>query len=128
MADSNVSFRQRAVIDFLVKWKIPAADIHYGLQRVYGDVCIGASSVRRWVKHFKDGTRASKISLVAVTLEQPQLNPQGCILIEFLEPRKTINAAHYVQTLLKFRRALRDKRPGRKAMLQHDNARPHTAL
>jgi hypothetical protein len=22
---------------------------------VYGDVCLGASSVRRWVKHFKDG-------------------------------------------------------------------------
>ena len=22
---------------------------------LYGDVCMGASSVRRWVKHFKDG-------------------------------------------------------------------------
>ena len=25
------------------------------LQRAYGSVCMGASSVRRWVKHFKDG-------------------------------------------------------------------------
>ncbi len=24
-------------------------------QRAYGSVCMGASSVRRWVKHFKDG-------------------------------------------------------------------------
>jgi len=38
-----------------VKEEIPTADIHHRLQRVYGDVCLGASSVRRWVKHFKDG-------------------------------------------------------------------------
>ena len=52
---------------------------------------------------------------------------EWCILIEFLEPGKTINAAHYVQTLIKLRLALRDKRPGRKVILQHDNARLHTA-
>jgi histone-lysine N-methyltransferase SETMAR len=52
---------------------------------------------------------------------------EGCTMIEFLEPGKTINAAHKVQILLKLRRALRDKRPGRKVILQHDNARPHTA-
>jgi len=52
---------------------------------------------------------------------------EGCILIEFLEPGKTINAARYVQTLLKLRRALRDKCPGRKVILQHNNSRPHTA-
>ena len=55
MADNDVSFCQHAVIEFLVKEEIPAADIHHRLQCVYGDVCIGASSVRRWVKHFKDG-------------------------------------------------------------------------
>ena len=73
MADNDMSFRQRAVIEFLVKDEIPAAEIHQRLQRAYGSVCIGASSVRRWV-HFKMGTRASKISIRAVTLEQPQLN------------------------------------------------------
>ena len=55
MADNGVSFRQRAVIEFLVKEEIPAAEIHQSLQRAYGSVCMGASSVRRWVKHFKDG-------------------------------------------------------------------------
>ena len=54
MAD-DVSFRQRAVIEFLVKEETPAADIHHRLQCVYGDVCMGASSVRLWVKHFKEG-------------------------------------------------------------------------
>jgi hypothetical protein len=52
---------------------------------------------------------------------------EGCILIEFLETGKITNAAQYVQTLSKLRRALRDKRPGRKFILQHDNARPHSA-
>jgi len=52
---------------------------------------------------------------------------EECILIEFLETGKAINAARYVQTLLKLRRGLRDKRPGRRVILQHDNAWPHTA-
>ena len=55
MADNDMSFRQRAVIEFVVKEEIPAAEIHQRLQRAYGSVCMGASSVRRWVKHFKDG-------------------------------------------------------------------------
>ncbi|PNF18456.1 hypothetical protein B7P43_G09006 [Cryptotermes secundus] len=50
-----MSFRQHAVIEFLVKEEIPAAEIHQRFQRAYGSVCMGASSVRRWVKHFKDG-------------------------------------------------------------------------
>ena len=55
MADNDMSFRQRAVIEFLVKEEILAAEIHQRLQRAYGSVCMGASSGRRWVKHFKDG-------------------------------------------------------------------------
>jgi len=47
MANNDVSFRQRAVIEILVKEEIPTGDIHHRLQRVYGDVCRGASSVRR---------------------------------------------------------------------------------
>ena len=57
MADNDMSFRQRAVIEFLVKEEIPASEIHQRLQRAYGSVCMGASSVRRWVKHFKDGKK-----------------------------------------------------------------------
>ena len=48
-------FRQHDVIEFLVNEEIPAADIHQRLQRVFGNGCMGASSVRQWVKHFKDG-------------------------------------------------------------------------
>ena len=55
IADDDVSFCQCAVIEFLVKEEVPAADIYSRLQRVYGDVCMGASSVRQWGKHSKDG-------------------------------------------------------------------------
>ena len=55
MADNDMSFRQCAVFQFLVKEEIPFAEIHQRLQSFYGSVCMGASSVRRWGKHFKDG-------------------------------------------------------------------------
>ena len=54
MAD-DMSFRQLAVIEILVKEESPAAEIHQRLQGAYGSVCMGDSSVQRWVKHFKDG-------------------------------------------------------------------------
>jgi transposase len=54
MAITDMSFHKSAVI-FLVKDGNSAADIYERLRGVYGDVCLGASSVRRWVKHFKDG-------------------------------------------------------------------------
>ena len=67
---------------------------------------------------------------VAVALELPlwnaTWNAEGCILVEFLEPGQTINAVRYNQTLLKIRRALRDKQPGKKTMLTY-KARTHTA-
>jgi hypothetical protein len=52
---------------------------------------------------------------------------EGCVLIEFLEPGKTINAAHYFQTLITLCHALCDKHPGRKVILQHNNAQSRTA-
>jgi len=58
MADNDMLFGHRAVIEFLVQEEIPAAEIHQRLQRSYGSVCMGASGVRRWVKHFKDGNRS----------------------------------------------------------------------
>jgi transposase len=55
MAVTYMWFRQRAVIEFLVKEGNSTGVISERLRGVYGDVCMGTSSVRRWVKHFKDG-------------------------------------------------------------------------
>jgi hypothetical protein len=47
----------RFVIEFFVKEENSAGVIYDRLRGVYGDVYMGASSVRKWVKHFKDGNR-----------------------------------------------------------------------
>ena len=52
MVDNHMSFRQRAVIEFLVKEEISAAEIHQRLQRAYGSVCMGASSVAKMGETF----------------------------------------------------------------------------
>lgn len=51
----NISFRHCAVLEFLVKEGNAAAKIHFRLQCIYGDVCMVTSSVRRWIKCFKNG-------------------------------------------------------------------------
>jgi hypothetical protein len=58
LADNKISYRQHAVIEFLVKDEVSAADIHHRLQRLYGDVCMCVSSDRRWVEHFKVGNKS----------------------------------------------------------------------
>jgi imidazoleglycerol phosphate dehydratase HisB len=47
MAVTDLSFRQRAVIEFLVKEGNSAGIIYERLRGVYEDVCMGASSVRK---------------------------------------------------------------------------------
>jgi len=52
---SDVRFRQRAVIEFLTAEKVPPIEIHRRMQAVYGDQCADVSTVRCWVRRFKDG-------------------------------------------------------------------------
>ena len=52
---SDVRFKQRAVIEFLTAEKVPQIEIHRRMQAVYGDHCVGVSTVRRWVRRFNDG-------------------------------------------------------------------------
>jgi len=52
---SNVRFKQRAVIEFLTAEKVPPIEIHRRMAAVYGDQCIDMSTVRGWVRRFKDG-------------------------------------------------------------------------
>ena len=52
---SDISFKQRAVIQFLTTVKVPPIEIHRLMQAVYGDQCVDVSTVRCWVRRFKDG-------------------------------------------------------------------------
>ena len=71
--------------------------------------------------------KAKTVQFVGKVVGSVFWDAQGCLLVEFLEPGQTINAARYTQTLVKLRSALHDKRPGRKVILQHNNVHPHTA-
>ena len=52
---TDVRFKQRAVIEFLTTVKVPPIEFHRLMQAVYGDQCVDVSTVRRWVRRFKDG-------------------------------------------------------------------------
>jgi len=58
---SEVRFKQRAVIEFLIAEKVPSIVIHRRMQAVYGDHCVDVSTVRRWVRRFKDGELGKQI-------------------------------------------------------------------
>ena len=74
MADNDISFRQHAVIEFIVKEEIPAQKFTRDFS-VLMEVCACVPAVFEdgW-NILKMGKRASKISVGAVALEQPQLN------------------------------------------------------
>ena len=52
---SDVRFKQRVVIKLLIAEKFPPVEIHRRMQAVYGDQCVEVSTVRRWIRRFKDG-------------------------------------------------------------------------
>ncbi|UYV78582.1 hypothetical protein LAZ67_16002066 [Cordylochernes scorpioides] len=55
---------------------------------------------------------------------------KGVLLVEYLPPNTTVNAARYCEVLTKLRAAIKRKPPGllsRKVLLVHGNTRPHAA-
>ena len=52
---SDVRFKQHAVIEFLTAEKVTPIEIHRQMQAIHGDQCVDVSTVRRWVRRFKDG-------------------------------------------------------------------------
>ena len=51
----------------------------------------------------------------------------GVVHTEFLQKGQTINSDRYVDTLKRLRVRLQRTRKDKQAILQHDNARPHTS-
>ena len=51
---SDVRFKQRAVIEFLTTEKVPPIEIHRQMQAIYGDQFVDVSTVRCWVRRFRD--------------------------------------------------------------------------
>ena len=76
-------------------------------------------------------TKAMAVPSVSKVMITVFWDCEGIILIDYLPRGATINAEYYASLLEgPLRDALRKKRPGKlsaKPILQHDNARPHTA-
>jgi len=51
----DVRLKQCAVIEFSTVRKVPPIETHRQMQAIYGDQCVDVSTVRRWVRRFKDG-------------------------------------------------------------------------
>ena len=51
---SDVRFKERAVIEFL-NAEVPPIENHRRMQAVYGDQSVDVTTLRRWVRRFKDG-------------------------------------------------------------------------
>ena len=91
---SDVQFKQRAVIEFLTAGKVPPIEIHRRMQAVYGDQCVDVSTVRRWVRRFKDGelgqadlsykTRSARLATASDQLHQDRIGEliHGKIIIQ----------------------------------------------
>ena len=43
------------LLNSLTAEQVPSIEIHRRLQAIYGDQCVDVSTVRRWVRRFKDG-------------------------------------------------------------------------
>jgi cytochrome c-type biogenesis protein CcmH/NrfF len=52
-AYADISFKQKAVIEFLMKEGISAKKISDRLRKVYGESALSYPSVRRWLADFK---------------------------------------------------------------------------
>jgi hypothetical protein len=52
------------------------------------------------------------------------------MLVDFIPPSSTVNAAAYQETLNRLKEAILEKRPGLliTGVILHDNAQPHTAV
>ena len=54
-AYSDINFKQKAVIEFLLKEGMAAGEMSDGLRNVYGEWALSFPTVRRWAAEFKGG-------------------------------------------------------------------------
>jgi histone-lysine N-methyltransferase SETMAR len=103
------------------------------MKRQYGDACASLQQVYEWHRKFKSGvstlTDAARSSKLMLTL---LWDYKGPILEHYMPRGLTINSESYCDLFQNhFKPSIRSKRRGllcSGVLLQHDNARPHTAL
>jgi histone-lysine N-methyltransferase SETMAR len=130
---------QLSVIRFLSSEGVKPIEIHRRMKVQYGDACLSLQQVYEWIRKFMNGTNSVKDSstwsgtqssagTVMLTLFWDEL----WVILEHYMPRgNTVNSVTYADLLKNhLRPAVKSKRRGLLStgvLLQHDNARPHTA-
>jgi hypothetical protein len=84
---------------------------------MYGDVCMGVSSVRRWAKHFKDGNTD--------VADQPRCGRPRTAATD--RNKQKVDELTRQERRVTFREIAAQLGVGHHTVLKHDNARPHTA-
>ena len=121
--------KQRALIEFLTAEGCVPIDMHRRMRAVYGDACVDVSTVRRWARTVKGDNPAT------MTLHDQARSGRPITAVDEQHQARVDELIHvnrrikqkYVATMKKLRARLLRVRPGKHAVLQHDNARPHTS-
>jgi hypothetical protein len=117
---SDVSSKQRSVIDFLLEENESITNIHRRLTNVYGYMAVDKSTVSRWAKRLTSPEQAQG--------NVSDLPGSGRPSTVVLPRSQTINSEVCVETLMKRFRRVRPHKDETKVLLHHDSARPHTSL
>ncbi|KAJ4445319.1 hypothetical protein ANN_07124 [Periplaneta americana] len=94
-------------------------------QRAYEDVCMDASSVRRWAKHLEDGNTSIQDEPRSCRPRTASTERSKERVDEFWDAF-WLNFLNLDRPNALERRSSCEKRPGKKIILQHDNAWSHT--
>jgi hypothetical protein len=121
---------QPAVIRFLGSEGEKPAFIHWRVKRHYGDACVSLQQVYEWDRKCK--SRVSTLTDAGKSMLTLFCDYKGPILEHYMPKGLTINSESYCNVLQNhLKPAIRSKRLGLLSsglLLQHDNARPHTAF
>jgi hypothetical protein len=124
---SDVRFKQRAVIEFLLAENESITNIHRRLTNVYGDMTVDKSTVSRWAKRLASSEQGQG-NVSDLPRSEPPINSCGACN-NATSRGQTINLDVYVKTLKKLKKLFRRLRPHKdvtKVLLHHENVRPYT--
>lgn len=136
LSETHRSNRMAAALDFLTRYEADGAKflnrivtgdetwIHFWTPETKRASMVWKTVDEPAPKKFKEQPSAGKVMVTVFW------DTKGIIMVEYMPQGSTITAASYFDTLMRLRKAIKEKRRGKlskKIVLLHDNARPHSA-
>ncbi|KAK7601290.1 hypothetical protein V9T40_008731 [Parthenolecanium corni] len=123
----NNLIEQRTNVNFSTKLNKKSQEIHEMLTAVYGETTIQPTTIRKWVKRFRDGREDVD--------DDARIGPPVTARIvhyEFVPEGTTVTAKYYLEVLKRLRWRIRQVRPElykeNRWILHQDNAPSHTTM